>query len=110
MQHRKTTTLSSRPNDLSGGVGGVHHAAVERPAINAVDCPPTSSSRATVYARTLQRACEVLGGIQQLSNHLRVPTSALNRWMSGEEDPPLDVFLAAVDVVLLGAERSGGTG
>lgn len=89
---------------------GPHHFRVERPAINAIDCPPISPSRATVYSRTLHRACEVLGGMQQLSSHLKVPASALSRWIGGEEDPPLDVFLAAVDIVLLSAERSGGTG
>ena len=83
---------------------------MERPALNAIDCPPTSSSRATVYTRTLQRACEVLGGVEQLAAHLRVPASSLAHWIEGKEDPPLHVFLAAVDVVLLGAERSAGTG
>jgi hypothetical protein len=87
-----------------------HHVRVERPATNSVNCPPISSSRATVYSRTLHRACEVLGGMAQLSNHLNVPVSALTDWISGKEDPPLDVFLKAVDVVLLWAEGSRGTG
>lgn len=51
----------------------------------------------------------MLGGIEQLSAHMNVSASAITRWISGKEDPPLHVFLAAVDVVLLGAERSGGT-
>ena len=58
------------------------------PVILAVDCPPLSKSRVTVYARTLHRACGVVGGL---------------------ELPPLDKFLEAVDIVLLGAEPGSGT-
>ena len=75
-----------------------------------VDCPPLSKSRVTVHARTLHRACEVLGSLDALSRHLDVPAPALARWISGLEPPPLDVFLAAVDVVLLAAQPGEGTG
>jgi hypothetical protein len=83
---------------------------VHEPAPNHDGCPPLSKTRVTIYARTLHRACEVLGGMDALSRHLNVPPAALERWIGGAEPPPLDVFLAAVDVVLLGAEPGAGRG
>jgi len=82
---------------------------VPDPVILAVDCPPLSKSRVTVYARTLHRACEVLGSLDALSRQLNVPSPTLARWIGGLELPPLDKFLAAVDIVLLGAEPGSGT-
>jgi hypothetical protein len=82
---------------------------VPDPVIQAVDCPPLSKARVTVYARTLHRACEMLGGLDALSRHLSVPAATLARWIGGLEQPPLDVFLKAVDIVLLGAEHGGGS-
>jgi hypothetical protein len=82
--------------------------AVQEPSANRDDCPPLSKSRVTVYARTLHRACHVLGSLDALSRHLNVPAPTLARWIGGAETPPLDVFLAAVDVVLLGAEPGAG--
>ena len=79
------------------------------PVRQGVDCPPLSKSRVTVYARTLHRACEVLGTLDALSRQLNVPAPALARWISGLEQPPLDVFLRAVDIVLLASARGGGT-
>jgi len=39
-----------------------------------------------------------------------VPASTLARWIGGLEQPPLDVFLAAVDIALLAAQPGEGTG
>ncbi len=64
-------------------------------------CPPLSTG-ASVHARTLHRACEVLGGMDATSRHFGVSPEALARWIGGAEDPPLEIFLKAVDVVLLG--------
>ena len=80
------------------------------PVIQAVDCPPLSKSRVTVYSRTLHRACEVLGSLEALSRQLNVPAPTLARWIGGLEQPPLDVFLKAVDIVLLAAAPRAGTG
>lgn len=78
--------------------------------IQAVQCPPLSKSRVTVYARTLHRACELLGSLDALSRQLNVPGPTLTRWIGGLEQPPLDVFLKAVDIVLLAAAPGAGTG
>jgi hypothetical protein len=80
---------------------------VQGPASTRVDCPPLSKSRVTVYARTLHRACELLGGLDALSRHLGVPAATIARWIGGVEEPPVEAFLAAVDIVLLGAEPGG---
>lgn len=81
---------------------------MERPVIIATDCGGAPASRATVYSRTLQRACEVLGGVQPLAKHLGVASVDLAAWIDARGQPPLQVFLAAVDIVLLHAERSRG--
>jgi hypothetical protein len=74
---------------------------------SAAECPVAPPSRSTVYARTLHRACEILGGVPQLAAHLEVREADLQRWLEGDEDPPLEVFLAAVDAVLLHADSGG---
>jgi hypothetical protein len=51
------------------------------------------------YARTLQQAAEVVGGEANLATALNVPPEALRRWLEGEESPPIQVHLAALDLV-----------
>jgi hypothetical protein len=55
---------------------------------------------ATVHARTLKRAAEICGGEQQLALWLRVTPSHLARWIEGLAQPPTEVFLRAVDLVV----------
>jgi hypothetical protein len=73
----------------------------------AKDCPLAPPEHASVYARTLHRACLVLGGVEQLAKHLEASDVDLRRWLGGEVQPPERVFLAAVEVVLL---HAGGAG
>jgi hypothetical protein len=63
--------------------------------------------RSTLYAKALQRAQTLLGGPWQLQMFLRVPSSELAAWMSGESDPPLPVFLRVVDLLLDGDRAAG---
>ena len=53
----------------------------------------------TVYARTLKRAAELLGGDERLARYLAVAPSRLALWLAGAEAPPTEVFLNAVDIV-----------
>ncbi|HEY5896546.1 MAG TPA: hypothetical protein VIV54_03220 [Burkholderiales bacterium] len=53
----------------------------------------------TVYARTLRRAAEILGGDQMLATTLQVTPTNLALWLAGHERPPTNVFLAAVDLI-----------
>lgn len=82
---------------------------MERPALGASDCNGAPPSRATVYSRTLQRACEVLGGLQPLAEQLRVAPADLAHWIDARGQPPLEIFLKAVDIVLLHADRTRGS-
>lgn len=53
----------------------------------------------TVYARTLRRAAEVVGGVRELGSQLKVPTEELMGWMDGTKRVPQEIFLRAVDIV-----------
>jgi len=69
-----------------------------------LDCPLPAPSRQTTYARTLHRACLILGGALALARHLGVSEAALRGWLEGREDPPQMVFLAAIEIILLHLE------
>ena len=71
-----------------------------------VECPTAPPSRETTQARTLHRACLILGGAAQLAAHLGVPEPTLQAWLEGQEDVPQMVFLAAVEIVLLHVDQS----
>jgi hypothetical protein len=51
--------------------------------------------------QALRRAGEIAGGTPQLRKYLRVSTFALAAWLGGVEQPPLDIFLSAVDLIVL---------
>jgi len=54
----------------------------------------------SVYSRTLQKAAEASGGAKKLARILRVPLVDLEKWTAEKEEPPMAVFLKAVDLVL----------
>ena len=56
-------------------------------------------SVAEYYARTLRQAAEVAGGEAELAVALNVPPEKLRRWLEGAESPPMEVHLAALEVV-----------
>jgi hypothetical protein len=72
-----------------------------------IDCPQPTASRQTTYARTLHRACLILGGVASLARHFGVSETALRNWLEGREEPPQMVFLAAVEIILLHLEQAG---
>jgi hypothetical protein len=72
-----------------------------------VDCPLPPVSRQTTYARTLHRACLILGGVAPLARHFGVSEAALRNWLEAREDPPQMVFLAAVEIILLHLDQAG---
>jgi hypothetical protein len=53
-----------------------------------------------VYVKTLVRAAQIVGGEAELALRLKVTPSHLHLWIRGLSDPPLDVFLRAVDIVV----------
>jgi len=49
---------------------------------------------------TLRRAVEWCGGIDALGDALNTTAESLERWLSGEEEVPTQVFLQAVGLIL----------
>jgi hypothetical protein len=70
------------------------------------DCPSAPPARETTYARTLHRACLILGGAEGLARHLGVAEPSLRKWMEGREEPPQMVFLAAIEIILLYLDKA----
>lgn len=79
----------------------------DMPESAAVNCPAAPPANASVYARTLHRACLVLGGAERLAAHLQVAPETLLAWLQGEEPPTEQAFLSCVEIVLLQAESPG---
>ena len=48
----------------------------------------------------MQKAAQLAGGQRKLARYLRVPISDLERWIAGKDEPPMQTFLKAVDLVL----------
>ena len=85
---------------MSGASAALHHRGMEEFAVSEDGCPTAPSPAVTVHTRVLHRACQVLGGVDQLAEHLRVSKTMLRRWLEGEDVPPSVVFLKAVDLIV----------
>jgi len=75
-------------------------AGMEPLKSNIESCPAAPPYRTTVHTRVLHRACQRLGGVEQLAAYLKVPPGTLYTWLEGESEPPSSIFLKAVDLVL----------
>jgi hypothetical protein len=53
----------------------------------------------TRYAQALSQAEHTLGGRARLAEFFNVPKEKIAAWLSGEELPPLEVFLESLDVI-----------
>ena len=62
----------------------------------------------TPQTRTLYRALENCGGKRALAEALGVSVEVLCRWLAGEDVPPVQSYLAALDLVAMG-ERARRT-
>ena len=85
---------------MSKGRAGLTIRRVEHIGIPADKCPVAPAPRVTVHTRVLHRACQILGGVDQLARHLKVSRSLVHAWLEGEEVPPPSAFLRAVDLIL----------
>lgn len=54
----------------------------------------------TVGTRTLRLASRTLGGPKKLREHLGVTASDLAAWLTGQREPPREVLLEALAVIL----------
>ena len=48
---------------------------------------------------TLLRAASKLGSTQQLADRLRVEYEQLRKWMRGDEAPPHDIIIRALELI-----------
>lgn len=55
--------------------------------------------------RALQLACLIMGGRDPLAQALKVSPESLLEWLQRRSDPPYGVFLAAVEILVLDAEK-----
>jgi len=53
-----------------------------------------------VKTKVLQVAAELMGGPRRLRDALNVSSADMMAWLSGEKEPPQDVFLRALDLIL----------
>jgi DNA-binding transcriptional regulator YiaG len=58
-----------------------------------------------VPRQAMRRAVQLCGGIDALSDALSVSTSSIEKWMSGEEEPPLPALMQAVGLLLEATSR-----
>jgi len=70
------------------------------------NCPLAPSDEASVYAKSLHRACLIVGGMEALERKLQMPREMLERWIRGDGEPPMRVFHAAVEIILLYVSQS----
>jgi len=68
--------------------------------------PP--ANRPTTHTRTFRLAALLAGGVAPLAAQLKVSETALRMWMQGDAEPPHEVFIAALELVLLGIDRGPG--
>jgi hypothetical protein len=80
--------------------------AVRLRRVAAVRTRPTTPTASDYYIRTLRQALEVADGEQNLATALQTTPEDLRRWLAGEEPPPMSVYLAALDLVTHGPDRS----
>src|SRR3954469_25169135 len=63
----------------------------------------------TVQVRALRRAADILGGKRKLRAALHVPMASLDDWLDCRSEPPMEVFLRAVDILSMPTENTQGT-
>ena len=85
---------------MSAPCASQQYRAMEKIGIPSDGCPVAPPPRVTVYTRVLHRACQILGGVDQLARYLKVSRAMLHTWLEGEDVPPSSIFLKAVDLVL----------
>jgi hypothetical protein len=57
-------------------------------------------SMSDVYPRAVRKAAELAGGSDKLARVLQVPAEEIEKWMAGDGQPPRDVFLRVVDIIV----------
>lgn len=63
---------------------------------------------ASVYARAVRRAAELVGGRDNLASALKVSRAEIDKWLLEEKKPPRDMFLRVVDLIIDEGRPPGG--
>jgi transcriptional regulator with XRE-family HTH domain len=58
----------------------------------------------SLYVRTLVRATRAAGSPEELAEALGVSVQSLELWLLGEGEPPSDIFLKAVALIVISGE------
>lgn len=58
-----------------------------------------------IYSESVREASLALGGVPCLASRLNVPIDTINRWVAGDENPPLDAFLECLEIIAEGPWR-----
>jgi hypothetical protein len=56
--------------------------------------------KTTVHTETMRRAAAALGGEAGLARALRIPAEQARRWLKGDDYPPTEVYLRALDLLI----------
>src|SRR6266850_3003796 len=88
---RRAEAAPHRPPDGLTGPSG--------PACQARPLHMSGMDQRARYAQVLSQAEATLGGRARLAAFLDVPAEKIAAWLSGEEMPPLEVFLDSLDVI-----------
>jgi hypothetical protein len=86
---------------------GVHLVIKVRRLRGDEPASPAAPNASDYYKRTLRQAADAVGGEANLAVALKTSPDALRRWLSGEESPPMPIYLAALDLVTKGNRKSG---
>ena len=54
----------------------------------------------TARSETLRRAAAAIGGESRLAETLHVPVRQAQRWVAGDEYPPVEVYQRALDLLI----------
>jgi hypothetical protein len=65
--------------------------------------PYSKRRQSSVYTRTLVRAIEIAGSVEELAGFLASTPAEIATWATGASNPPMPIFLALVDVVAANA-------
>lgn len=64
---------------------------------------PPRRKQSTVYTRTLARAVEIAGSVEELAGFLASTPAEIGVWATGASNPPMPIFLTLVDIVAANA-------
>jgi len=88
------------PNELVGLLQRFERRPPVEPALRSEPQATTTTFSGPLHVRLLQKAAEIVGGIDTLERRLLVPGPELAKWMAGTEPMPPAIFLRAVDILV----------